>query len=272
MMGLIHIGTSGFSYDDWLGTFYPPTILPDQRLAYYAQQFNTVELNASFYKLPALPALHGMLSQVPEGFRFFVKAHRDLTHVRTNARDTLPRFHDMLKIYQGAHKLAGVLIQFPPEFDYSAHHEDYLRRLLDRFHGIRAAVEFRHTKWMNARAMALLRELGAAYCLVDMPPVRDLPSCRPEVTAAFVYLRFHGQNREHWARTSNRDERYDYDYSDEELRGWAPVIASLSTQVKDTYVYFNNHYQGNGAKNAKTLDRLLASFRQGSDVQRLPIS
>ena len=130
-------------------------------------------------------------------------------------------------------------------------------------------VEFRHAKWLNARMIAFLRQLGLAYCIVDMPQVGDLPSKWADVTADVAYVRSHGQNRDHWTRTSSRDERYDYDYSDEELRGWVPVIAGLSTQVKDTYVYFNNRYQGKGAKNAKTLEGLLGSFLQGSDVQRL---
>src|SRR5689334_1770096 len=244
-MGLIHIGTSGFSYDHWLGTFYPASIKPNHRLEYYAQQFNTVELNSSFYQLPSLPTVHDMLSKVPEGFGFFVKAHRNLTHVRQKAGDILPRFQDMVTVYQEAHKLGGVLFQFPPEFECSAVHEDYLRGLVDSLHGIRAVVEFRHARWNNARTMALLRHLGAAACIVDMPSVRYVPSEWPVMTADVAYVRLDEQNRDHWARTSSGDERYDYDYSDEELRGWVPVIAGLSTQVKDTYVYFNNHYHGN---------------------------
>jgi uncharacterized protein YecE (DUF72 family) len=269
-MSKIHIGTSGFSYDDWMGPFYPPSIKPNHRLEYYAQKFNTVELNSSFYQLPALPAVYGMLNKVPEDFDFFVKAHRDLTHVRKNARETLPRFREMLRAYQRENKLAGVLFQFPANFERTGSNEDHLRWLVDSLDGVRTVMEFRHSKWINEHAMEVLRELKAGYCIVDMPQVRDLPSSRLHVTADLAYVRFHGQNREQWARASTRNERYDYDYSDEQLQEWVPVIANLGT-VKDTYVYFNNHYQGKAAKNAKTLEGFLESFVRGSDVQRLPI-
>ena len=99
-----------------MGTFYPPSLKPNHRLEYYAQKFSTVELNSSL-SLPALPSVYGMLNKVPEGFDFFVKAHRDLTHVRRNAKETLPRFREMLKAYHREQKLAGVLFQFPANLE-----------------------------------------------------------------------------------------------------------------------------------------------------------
>ena len=96
----IRIGTSGFSYDDWHGTFYPATLRPTHRLEYYAAHFSTVEINSTFYQLPALPSVVGMIHKVPHGFTFFVKGHRDLTHITRNAKETLPRFMEMLKPYQ----------------------------------------------------------------------------------------------------------------------------------------------------------------------------
>ena len=270
-MGKIHIGTSGFSYEDWSGTFYPPSLKATHRLEYYAQKFDTVELNSSFYQLPALPSLYGMLNKVPEHFEFFVKAHRDLTHVRKNARQTLPRFSEMLKAYEREQKLAGVLFQFPANFECSDAHEEYLRRLIESLGGIRTVVEFRHSQWVTEHTMELLRTLNAGYCIVDMPQVRNLPSRRIETTCDLAYVRFHGLNAPKWEGQASRDERYDYDYSDDELRGWVPVIADLSKGVKDTYVYFNNHYQGKAPRNANTLAGFLESYQRGSDVQRLPM-
>lgn len=269
-MGIIRIGTSGFSYDDWVGTFYPASIKPNHRLEYYAQKFNTLELNSSFYQLPALPAVYGMLNKVPDDFDFFVKAHRDLTHVRRIAKDTLPRFREMLRAYEREKKLAGVLFQFPANFEGGGPQEDYLRWLADSLQGVRTVMEFRHSRWITDKTMELLRELNVGYCIVDMPQVRDLPSSRLGVTADVAYIRLHGQNEAHWAKPSTRNERYDYDYSDEELRGWVPVINDLSQQTKNVFVYFNNHYRGKAAKNALTLENFLKSFTPGSGIPHEP--
>jgi len=269
-MKVIRIGTSGFSYDDWIGTFYPPSLKPNHRLEYYSGKFRTVELNSSFYQLPALPAVYGMLRKVPDEFDFFVKAHRDLTHVRRNAEATLPRFQEMLKAYERERKLAGTLFQFPANFECSDEHEDYLRWLVESLKGVRTVIEFRHSQWLTDRTMDFLRELKAGYCIVDMPQVRGLPSSRPHVTGDIAYVRFHGQNTEQWAKASTRNERYDYDYSDEELRGWVPVIADLAAEAKAVYVYFNNHYRGKAAKNARALEGFLESFLAGSEVPREP--
>ena len=144
-MKTIRIGTSGFSYDDWIGTFYPPSLKPNHRLEYYSGKFRTVELNSSLYQLPALPAVYGMFRKVPDEFDFFVKAHRDLTHVRRNAEATLPRFQEMLKAYERERKLAGTLFQFPANFECSDEHEDYLRWLVESLKGIRTVIEFRAT-------------------------------------------------------------------------------------------------------------------------------
>jgi len=267
----IRIGTSGFSYDDWMDIFYPPKLKPNQRLEYYAKHFNTLELNSTYYTLPAVPSLFGMLNKVGDNFDFFIKAHRDLTHTVKNAKATLPKFQGLIKLVRGEGKLGGTLLQFPAAFQCTGDNEDYLRWLVESLEGSRTVIEFRHSQWINDRTMDLLRELRAGYCIVDMPQVRALPSSRLELTADFAYVRFHGQNREHWARASTRNERYDFDYSDEELQSWVPVIADLSKQVKDTYVYFNNHYQGKAAKNAKTLEGFLESLQRGSGVERLPI-
>ena len=267
-MGRIYIGTSGFSYDDWIGPFYPPTLSKAHRLEYYAQRFSTVEINSTFYQLPALPSVYGMLNKVDTGFTFFVKGHRDLTHVLRNAQETLPRFKVMVEAYQKVQKLAGVLLQFPEKFEPTEKNEEYLRRLIDSLHGFRPVVEFRHARWLTDQTMGLLKELDAGYCIVDMPQVRSLPPSRIETTSDIAYVRFHGQNRAHWEKASTRNARYDYDYSDEELQGWVPVLIGLSKDVKEVYVYFNNHYRGQAAKNADTLRSFLESYVIGSDIPR----
>ena len=119
-------------------------------------------------------------------------------------------------------------------------------------------IEFRHTRWIVERGMELLRELDAGYCIVDMPQVRNLPSSRVEATTNVAYVRFHGQNAPKWAGKATRDERYDYEYTEEELREWVEPIVNLTKYVEQTYVYFNNHYRVKAAKNAQMLQQLLA--------------
>ena len=192
---MIRIGTSGFSYEDWHGPFYPPSVRPQHRLEYYAQHFNTLEVNSTFYALPAVSSVSGMLRKVGDDFDFFVKGHRDLTHgTRKQAEETLSKFRVMLEPYQAERRLAGILLQFPATFECSGKNEDYLRLLLESFEKTRVVVEFRHARWITDQAMDLLRELRAGYCVVDMPQpqVRNFPSSRIEATSDLAYVRFHG--------------------------------------------------------------------------------
>jgi uncharacterized protein YecE (DUF72 family) len=267
-MGKILIGTSGFAYEDWVGPFYPPALNKAHRLEYYARRFPTVEINSTFYQLPALPSVYGMLNKVDTGFTFFVKAHKDLTHVLRNAEETLPRFKVMLDAYQNVQKLAGVLLQFPEIFEPTEKNEEYVRRLVDSLQPFRSVVEFRHSQWLSDKTMRFLMEHDVGYCIVDMPEVRNLPGSRIETTSDIAYIRFHGQNRDQWVKASTRDARYDYDYSEEELCRWVPVLINLSKDVKEVYVYFNNHYRGKAAKNADSLRSFVESYVVGSNIPR----
>jgi uncharacterized protein YecE (DUF72 family) len=253
-MATLRIGTSGFSYTDWVGPFYPPMLKPAQWLCYYASKFDTLELNSTYYQLPALASVMGMLRKVPDDFLFVVKGHRDLTHGRGQAKDTLAKFRETLTPFRAEHKLGGVLLQFPASFTCSGDNEDYLRwvteSLIDQSPVV---VEFRHERWLTSVTMDLLRELGASFCIVDLPQVRQLPSSRIEATASIAYVRFHGRNADKWAGPATRNERYDYDYSDEELKEWVDPITNLGKYTETTYVLFNNHYRGKAAKNAGDL-------------------
>ena len=130
-----------------------PVRAPQHRLEYYAQHFNTLEVNSTYYHLPALPSVYGMLRKVPEDFDFFVKGHRDLTHgTRKNAAGTLSKFTVMLDPYREAGKLAGVRLQFPATFEHSPKNEDYLRWAVESLTS-RVVVEFRHSRWINDKTM-----------------------------------------------------------------------------------------------------------------------
>ena len=170
----------------------------------------------------------------------------------------MKKFAVMADLFRQAQKLGGVLFQFPATFACTPANEDYLRWAVESLDAIPAIIEFRHAKWITDTTMELLRELGAAYCIVDMPQVRNFPSSRIEVTSDLACVPFHGQNREQWAsKTATRDQRYDYDYSEEELKEWVPTLFGLQKKVKETYVLFNNHYNAKAPANATLLQRLL---------------
>jgi uncharacterized protein YecE (DUF72 family) len=141
--------------------------------------------------------------------------------------------------------------------------EEYLRWLVDSLAQTHVVVEFRHTRWLTDQTMDFLRELKAGYCIVDMPQVRNLPSRRLEVTSSVAYVRFHGQNTAMWEAKASRNERYDYEYTEEELQGWVEPIQNVSKVAEQTYVLFNNHYRGKAAKNAQMLQALLKQQSQG---------
>jgi uncharacterized protein YecE (DUF72 family) len=261
-MATLRIGTSGFSYADWVGSFYPASLKPAQWLSYYASKFDTLELNSTYYQLPALGSVLGMLRKVPDDFLFVVKGHRDLTHGRGQAKETLAKFRETLKPLRAEQKLGGVLLQFPATFACSGDNEDYLRWVTESLSDLTSViVEFRHERWLTVGTMDVLRELGAAFCIVDLPQVRQLPSSRIEATAPIAYVRFHGRNADKWAGPATRNERYDYDYSDEELKEWVEPITNLGKYSETTYVLFNNHYRGKAAKNAETLQHMLKTPR-----------
>jgi uncharacterized protein YecE (DUF72 family) len=261
-MATLRIGTSGFSYADWVGSFYPASLKPAQWLSYYASKFDTLELNSTYYQLPAFGSVLGMLRKVPDDFLFVVKGHRDLTHGRGQAKETLAKFRETLKPLRAEQKLGGVLLQFPATFACSGDNEDYLRWVTESLSDLTSViVEFRHERWLTVGTMDVLRELGAAFCIVDLPQVRQLPSSRIEATAPIAYVRFHGRNADKWAGPATRNERYDYDYSDEELKEWVEPITTLGKYSETTYVLFNNHYRGKAAKNAETLQHMLKTPR-----------
>lgn len=251
--GKILVGTSGFSYQDWKGPFYPPTITNPQMLAYYASRFGAVEINATFYAIPGPRSMEGMLRKVGDTFEFVIKAHQDMTHQREKAKDALPRFHEAIKPLAGAGQLGCVLLQFPFSFRNTAENRDFVRFLVEALSPHRVVVEIRNRDWVNDDTMGFLRELKASYCAVDEPRLHGLPLPRAEATSEVAYVRFHGRNKEKWWRHDRAEERYDYLYSPEELDEWIPRIRKLAEEALRVYVFFNNHVRGQAPQNAQEL-------------------
>jgi uncharacterized protein YecE (DUF72 family) len=235
-----HIGCSGFHYKHWKGTFYPEGLAQKGWFSYYASQFETLELNATFYRFPRVPVVRAWYEQAPEGFRFSVKAPKAITHFKQfhGTADMLTDFYGTIR--EGlADKLGPVLFQFPPRFRYEP---DRLARVLDQMDpGFANVLEFRHPGWWCEEVFNALRQRGVAFCGMSHP---DLPTA-PIVTGPIVYYRFHGV-----------PDLYRSSYSKAELAAIAGQI-SAEPGVQEVWCYFNNDAAVAAIPNAHTLINLV---------------
>lgn len=242
----IHLGVQGFSPKDWVGTFYPPGFSSRQFLPFYAQVFDTVELNATFYAIPSASTVRSWATRTPPGFMFTAKMPQAITHDKRLQGDEekLSVFLDMMRLLED--KLGPVLIQFPRSF--ARRFEDNLRAFLPLLpRDIRFAVEFRSQSWNDHEVFELLREFDVAWCINDW---QDLPPVI-EITTDFTYLRLVGFHQEFsYVGRVQRDRS-------QELASWATTLAHLATKVNRIYVYVNNHYAGHAPATVYQLQELL---------------
>jgi uncharacterized protein YecE (DUF72 family) len=257
---LIYVGTCGYAYKDWVGPFYPPKTKPAEMLPTYARRFCAVEIDSSYYGVPKPQTVASMAARSPGGFRFSFKLPATVTHP---ADPSSERVHDdarllieSLEPVRAAGKLACVLAQFPNGFKPEGNRETYLRNVVETFAGMPVIVEFRNAAWQRPESMALLREIGAGICNVDMPQLEGLLGPSSDVIGPVGYVRFHGRNAKQWW-TGTNVTRYNYIYSAQELVPWTDRIAEVEEQAADTYVFFNNHASGRAAQNAEMLEALL---------------
>jgi uncharacterized protein YecE (DUF72 family) len=242
----IRLGTSGWSYDEWVDVFYPNKETP--KLSYYAVLFETAEINSTFYAYPNPRTVIGWLRHTPRDFKFAVKLPQQITHkkrlsMKEDVEEDLHNFLDLLRPIIDTEKLGAVLIQLPPSFDNKSvdQLEEFFAALPD---DIRFAVEFRHQSWVSNKTWKLLEQYRVAYTIVDeilLPP--DVI-----VTTDFAFFRWHGRNPKFW---------YNYTYSKKELKPWIPKLKEVSDQVKEVYGYFNNHPKGQAVRNLLDMNELL---------------
>ena len=255
---MILVGTSGFSYKDWIGPVYPEELPRAEWLSFYARKFPTCELNFSFYTIPNARTLARMAEKVPPGFLFSLKAYRGITHEREeDLRPMIADFKGALQPLIEAEKFACVLVQFPYAFRATEENRDYLRRIREEFGDLPLVVEFRRREWVTEATFDLLRELQMGFCCVDQPRFRSLIPPIAVVTAPIAYVRFHGRNAEKWWNHQEAWERYDYRYTEEELQEWVPKIRRMDQEASLTLAYANNHWQGQAVSTAGMLQRLL---------------
>ncbi|SDH50310.1 Uncharacterized conserved protein YecE, DUF72 family [Fervidobacterium changbaicum] len=258
------IGTSGFSFSDWVGTVYPDYIKPGEMFTYYWQHygFNAVELNYTFYQMPSYRTIVSLLRKSPPGFKYAVKLHGSITHEKNleNVQEFL-RSTDIIK-QEG--KLIGYLAQFPYMFKYSKENVDFLKRLAETMTGAELFIEFRSSTWVERDDIVLLIqefESQVHVVVVDLP---KLPGLYPfntfyNIDEDSTYIRLHGRNS-NWF-TADEKTRYDYNYSDSELREIADEISSLASSKR--FVFFNNCYRGQALKNALLFRTLVGGEKIG---------
>ena len=213
IMSKILIGTSGFSYDDWKGEFYPQGMDNQDFLEFYALHFKVVELNFSYYRIPDADQSGQMIEKSGGKLEFVVKAFRQMTHEISECAltDVVTLFMDGISPFMDAGVLGTVLLQFPQSFHYVPKNRIYLKSLIESLLPYPISVEFRQKEWLRDSVYKTLEDLGAGFVCVDEPPLPSLIQPVAMSTSDWGYIRFHGRNSRDWYGTDART-RYDYLY------------------------------------------------------------
>lgn len=254
---MLYLGTSGFSYNDWAGNFYPRGIPRRDWLRYYAHEFNALELNSTYYAIPKLSVLESMINKTEAGFLFSVKANQEMTHVRQQDNGVFEAFVHMLQPFIDADKLGCVLAQFPFSFNASRQNVKYLELFRDRLKDIPLVIEFRNVQWLKPEVFDWLRKHNLGFCCVDEPQLPNLLPPVAEVTTNIAYVRFHGRNAAKWWQPQHAYERYDYTYSPDELKEWLPRINTVNSLAEKAFIFANNHWRGQAVSTIRQLRMML---------------
>lgn len=234
-----YIGCSGFNYDDWKGEFYPEDVPKKEWLEYYAEKFDTVEINATFYHMPKEKTLDNWYDRTPGNFRFTLKGSRFVTHQKklNDPQEAVKRFYNLAARLKG--KLGCILWQLPGNLHKDIEKLNNFCKALSR--DLRNVIEFRHNSWFNEEVYDIMKENDVSFCVISAPG-----NLKEDVvkTNQLVYMRFHGKKQ--W---------YKYLYSENELKEWAKKLRELNAQ--QIYAYFNNDYEVNAPKNADQFTKLL---------------
>jgi uncharacterized protein YecE (DUF72 family) len=298
----VRIGTCSWADEALSKYFYPPKLPAKERLAYYAQFFDTVEVDSTFYRLPPQSMVQGWAERTPDGFTMHVKAFGLMTRhpvkievLPEDLRDAMPvdergrvdrpprelrgevfrRFLEALEPLRSAGKLGGILFQLPPYVVFKEHSFDYLRWAREQLGADEMLVEFRHRSWLDdenrAASLAFLEEIGASYVTVDAPKsdtAKNLVPTVAAVTSETAYVRLHGRNLGTWnKRGGSAAERFDYLYSDEELEELVPTLQELAGQSEQAFAFFNNNSSSADPENP--LGRISQAAANAQQLRRL---
>jgi uncharacterized protein YecE (DUF72 family) len=307
----IRIGTCSWADEALSKYFYPPKLPAKERLAYYADHFDTVEVDSTYYRLPSESMVQGWADRTPDGFTMHVKAFglmtrhpvklevlpEDLQGVmpvdgrgrvdrppRELRGEVFRRFLEALEPLRSSGKLGGILFQLPSYVVHKDRSLEYLTWAREQLGEDTMLVEFRHRSWLDeenvAATLSFLESIDAAYVTVDAPKsdtAKNLVPTVPAVTNGIAYVRFHGRNMSTWnKRGGSAAERFDYLYSDEELEEWTPTLRELAGKSKEAYAFFNNNASSHDPQNP--LGRISQAaanaqqLRRLLDVNRIPAS
>ena len=240
------------------GIVYPKGTKTKDFLACYSELFSTVELNFSYHAMPKADNLAKMLIDGGPKLRFSIKAHRTLTNeINPNlwegeAKTYLTAIEPLIE----AGRLDAVLFKFPYSFQYSPDNRKYLDRVLKTFKDVPTAVEFRKSDWYTGKVIEGMKSRNVPLVSLDMPDLPKLPPQMEVVTAPIAYIRMHGRNRDEWWGNDDH-KRYDYLYTDSEIKAFVCRIQLIAEQAQRVLVYFNNHPKGKAVRNAQTLEKML---------------
>ena len=284
MAAPIRVGVCSWADETLTKVWYPKGISSgEERLRYYAERFDVVEANSTYYRLPDPHLVENWAARTPAGFTMHVKAFglmtrhpvkleqlpTDLRDVPTDARgrvdrppreyraEVFRRFREALEPLRSADKLGGILLQFPPYVVHKPASFGYLEWARGQLEGYELLVEFRHASWLDeenrAETLRFLEEHGLTYVIVDAPETggRNVVPTVVAATSPTAYVRFHGRNASTWnKRTGSAAERFDYLYSEPELRDWLPRLGELAGEAQTVYAMFNNN--GRSARSSQT--------------------
>lgn len=281
---MINIGLTGWGDHD---TLYEDLARKSDKLKTYASHFPIVELDASYYAIQPERNIKKWISETPERFQFVVKIHQALTlHAdfrgfSDTRQELFDAFKEMLAPLQESHKLAMVLVQFPPWFDCSSQNIKYILYVKQQLQDYPMCVEFRHQSWFNDQfkeeTLSFLTEHQIIHAVVDEPQVKDasIPLVN-RITSDIAFVRYHGRNVHGWTKKDMtdqewRDVRYLYNYNETELLDLAQKVKILEQKAKQVYVVFNNNSGGHAAQNAKTYQNILGIDYEGLAPQQLKL-
>jgi uncharacterized protein YecE (DUF72 family) len=250
----LQLGTSGYSFADWVGPFYPPGIQKGKMLDYYSEQFVAVEVNSTYYRIMHPRVSWNMVNKTPDDFQFVVKLHSSMTHSRDATTEQWEEYSRMLEPFIENGKLSGLLAQFPYSFKPSESSISYIEELNRKTAETPLAVEFRYDEWYQNDILDRISSGGMALVSVDLPRLPHLPPPVAIGGKPFAYVRFHGRNTSQWWKGGPL--RYDYSYSDEELKAWIPAITRLGNEAGNVFVMFNNCHFGQAVRDAIRMKEL----------------
>jgi uncharacterized protein YecE (DUF72 family) len=299
---VVRIGTCSWADEALSKYFYPPKLPARERLAFYADHFDTVEVDSTYYRLPSESMVEGWAERTPPGFVMHVKAFGMMTRhpvkievLPEDLRDEMPvdergrvdrppreirgevfrRFLAALEPLRRAGKLGGILFQLPSYVVFKDRSLEYLEWAREQLGGDEMLVELRHRSWLDdenrAETLAFLERIGATYVTVDAPKsdsAKNLVPTVPAATSDTAYVRFHGRNLATWnKRGGSAAERFDYLYTDEELEEWVPTLHELAGQARQVYAFFNNNASAQDPDNP--LGRVSQAATNARQLRRL---